>query len=74
MNSLAATIISSAFLRIVDSISLGHTYYLFAAFTVIYFLIAKFLLPETKKKTLEEVQTYFENRRVDFDESVPVTD
>ncbi len=32
----------------------------FAACTVIYFLTAAFLLPETKGKTLEEIEAHFE--------------
>ena len=37
-------------------------FFLFAGFTVVYFLTAAFLLPETKGKTLEEIEAYFENR------------
>ena len=34
----------------------------FAGFTVVYFLIAAFFLPETKGKTLEEIEAHFEGR------------
>jgi hypothetical protein len=37
-------------------------FYLFAGFTVVYFLTAAFLLPETKGKTLEEIEAHFEGR------------
>jgi hypothetical protein len=33
-----------------------------AACTLVYFLTATFFLPETKGKTLEEIEAYFENR------------
>jgi uncharacterized membrane protein YobD (UPF0266 family) len=35
---------------------------LFAGFTVIYFITAAFFLPETKGKTLEEIEVHFEGR------------
>jgi uncharacterized membrane protein YobD (UPF0266 family) len=37
-------------------------FFLFVGFTVVYFLVAAFLLPETKGKTLEEIETHFESR------------
>jgi hypothetical protein len=37
-------------------------FFLFVGFTVVYFLVAVFLLPETKGKTLEEIEAYFEAR------------
>jgi hypothetical protein len=35
----------------------------FAAFTVIYFITAAFFLPETKGKTLEEIEEHFEGKK-----------
>jgi hypothetical protein len=35
-------------------------FFLFAGFTVIYFTTAVFFLPETKGKTLEEIEEHFE--------------
>jgi len=33
---------------------------MFAGFTVVYFLTTAFLFPETKGKTLEEIEAFFE--------------
>ena len=35
-------------------------FYLFAGFTVVYLLTAAFFLPETKGKTLEEIERIFD--------------
>jgi hypothetical protein len=35
-------------------------FFLFAGFTVVYLLTATFFLPETKGKTLEEIEAIFE--------------
>jgi hypothetical protein len=35
-------------------------FFLFAGFTVIYLTTVTFFLPETKGKTLEEIERYFE--------------
>jgi SP family myo-inositol transporter-like MFS transporter 13 len=37
-------------------------FFLFASFTVAYFLAAVFFLPETKGKTLEEIEAHFEGK------------
>jgi hypothetical protein len=37
-------------------------FFLFASFAVAYFLVAVFFLPETKGKTLKEIEAYFEGR------------
>jgi len=48
--------------------STGHSngyssiFFLFAAFTVVYFIVAVFFLPETKGKTLEEIEAHFEGK------------
>jgi hypothetical protein len=35
-------------------------FFLFASFTIIYLITVTFFLPETKGKTLEEIERYFE--------------
>ena len=51
-NSLAATLLATFFLPLSHILGMGQTYWLFAFFTFGYFLVAFFLLPETKTKTL----------------------
>lgn len=59
VNSIAGCLLSSVFLTLQNALSLSGTYLLLAGFTLIYFLVALFLLPETKGKTLEEIQKNF---------------
>ena len=42
--------------RVADN---GSVFFVLAGFTVIYFITAAFFLPETKGRTLEEVEQYF---------------
>lgn len=62
-NSIAATALSVFFLPLVKWLGMGQTYWLFAFFTLIYFFIVLFLLPETKARSLEQIQLDFENKR-----------
>ncbi len=59
-NQGVSTIIAATFLPLVGN----HGYYAIFAFwascTVMYFITAAFFLPETKGKTLEQIETYFE--------------
>lgn len=55
-NSLAATLLATLFLPIVKYIGMAHTYWLFAVFSLGYFFIAYYFLPETKARSLEEIQ------------------
>jgi hypothetical protein len=60
LNQLVAAILQAVFLPFVSKHGYSSMFYLFAGFTVIYFLTAAFLLPETKGKTLEEIEAHFE--------------
>jgi sugar porter (SP) family MFS transporter len=58
-NSLASTLLAVFFLPLKNHIGIGNTYWLFALFSLGYFLVAFYLLPETKKRSLEEIQHDF---------------
>jgi len=63
INSVAGFLLSSAFLTIENLLSVAGTYLLFAGFTLVYFLVAFFMLPETKGKTLEEIQQFYQKKK-----------
>ncbi|MBV8552135.1 MAG: MFS transporter [Acidobacteriaceae bacterium] len=60
INQVVSTTLAAIFLPIVSKYGYSTIFFLFAGFTVIYFLTAAFFLPETKGKTLEEIEEYFE--------------
>ncbi|HVC47381.1 MAG TPA: MFS transporter [Terracidiphilus sp.] len=60
INQLVAATLAAIFLPFVSKYGYSSIFFLFAGFTVIYFLTAAFLLPETKGKTLEEIEAHFE--------------
>jgi MFS family permease len=62
INQAVSTTIAAAFLPTVGKYGYGTMFLLFAGFTVIYFITAAFFLPETKGKTLEEIEAHFEGR------------
>ncbi len=59
INQLVSTTLAGIFLPFVSKYGYSSMFFLFASFTVIYFLTAAFLLPETKGKTLEEIEAHF---------------
>ena len=62
INQLVSAILQAIFLPFVAKHNYSSMFYLFASFTVVYFLTTTFLLPETKGKTLEEIEAHFEAR------------
>ncbi|WP_348262362.1 MFS transporter [Telmatobacter sp. DSM 110680] len=62
INQLVSAILQAIFLPFVAKHNYSSMFFMFAGFTVIYFLAATFLLPETKGKTLEEIEAHFEGR------------
>jgi SP family myo-inositol transporter-like MFS transporter 13 len=63
LNQAVSTFIAAVFLPTVGKDGYSTVFFAFAACTVIYFITAAFLLPETKGKTLEEIEEHFEGRR-----------
>lgn len=62
LNQLVSTTLAGIFLPFVSKHGYSSMFFLFACFTVIYFLVTAFLLPETKGKTLEEIEAHFAGR------------
>jgi len=62
INQLVSTLLAGIFLPFVSKHGYSSMFYLFASFTVVYFFTTAFLLPETKGKTLEEIEAHFEAR------------
>jgi MFS family permease len=63
INQAVSTIIAAVFLPTVGKFGYGTMFFLFAGCTVIYFITAFFFLPETKGKTLEEIEEHFEGKK-----------
>ena len=60
LNQAVSTLIALLFLPSVGQFGYGPVFLVFAAFSIIFTLIAAFWLPETKGKTLEEIETQFD--------------
>ncbi|MFZ0417290.1 MAG: MFS transporter [Candidatus Sulfotelmatobacter sp.] len=60
INQAVSTGIAATFLPTVGRYGYSTIFFGFAACTVIYFITAAFFLPETKGKTLEEIEAHFE--------------
>jgi SP family myo-inositol transporter-like MFS transporter 13 len=63
INQAVSTTIAAIFLPTVGKYGYSIMFFMFAGFTVIYFVTAAFFLPETKGKTLEEIEEHFEGRK-----------
>jgi hypothetical protein len=59
VNQFVSTVIAAVFLPTVGQHGYAAMFYFWAGCTVVYFLAAAFLLPETKGKTLEEIEAHF---------------
>ena len=59
INQLVSTTIAASFLPWVGSSGYSSVFFWLAGFTVIYFITAAFFMPETKGRTLEEIEQYF---------------
>lgn len=59
INMMVAYLISDVFLQLVEKWGYGIVLMILAGFAVIYFITATFFMPETKGKTLEEIEEFF---------------
>jgi MFS family permease len=64
LNQAVSTTIAAVFLPTVGRYGYSTMFFGFAACTVIYFITATWFLPETKGKTLEEIEAHFEGATV----------
>jgi SP family myo-inositol transporter-like MFS transporter 13 len=62
VNQAVSTTIAATFLPTVGKYGYSTMFFVFAGRTVIYFITAAFFLPETKGKTLEEIEEHFEGK------------
>jgi MFS family permease len=59
MNQSVSTLIAAVFLPTVGKYGYATVFFIFAGCTVLYFVTATFFLPETRNKTLEEIEELF---------------
>jgi MFS family permease len=62
INQAVSATIAAIFLPAVGKYGYSTMFFAFAGCTIIYFVTAAFFLPETKGKTLEEIEAHFEGR------------
>lgn len=63
LNSFVSTTIAAVFLPTVGNYGYAAMFFFWSGCTVVYFLTATFLLPETKGRTLEEIEEYFSGQK-----------
>lgn len=62
INQLVSTTLAAIFLPFVSKHGYSSIFFVFASFTVVYLLVVALFLPETKGKTLEEIEAHFEGQ------------
>jgi SP family myo-inositol transporter-like MFS transporter 13 len=60
INQLVSTTLAVVFLPVASKYGYSTMFFVFTGFTVVYLITATFFLPETKGKTLEEIELHFE--------------
>ena len=63
INQAVSTMFAAIFLPTVGEYGYSIMFFIWAGCSVIYFLAAFLVLPETKGKTLEEIEAHFEGTR-----------
>ena len=69
VNWLFAFLVAETFLSIVDAIGESVTFFIFAALCAVTFVFVWYLVPETKGRSLEEIQAGWASS--DRDDAVP---
>ncbi len=62
INQLVSTTLAAIFLPFVSKYGYSSIFFVFAGFTVVYLLVVALFLPETKGKTLEEIEAHFDGQ------------
>jgi MFS family permease len=62
LNQMVSTTLAAIFLPFVSKHGYSSIFFLFAGCTVVYLAVTAFFLPETKGKTLEEIEAHFEGK------------
>lgn len=63
VNMMVAYFISDVFLQLVEKWGYAPVLFMLAGFALVYFLVAALFLPETKGKTLEEIEAHFGGKK-----------
>jgi hypothetical protein len=63
INQGVSTVIAATFLPVVGAWGYSSIFFFCAGCTVIYWITAVFFLPETKGRTLEEIEAHFEGKK-----------
>lgn len=63
INQFVSFTIAAIFLPVVGAVGYSTMFFTWAGFTVIYFCTAAFIMPETKGRTLEEIEEHFEGKK-----------
>ncbi len=63
INQMVSTTLAAIFLPVVSKHGYSTMFFLFASFGAVYFAVVTLFLPETKGKTLEEIEAFFESPR-----------
>mgnify|MGYP002673814521 FL=1 len=62
INMMVAYLISDVFLQLVEDWGYGPVLFMLAGFAALYFIAAAFFLPETKGRTLEEIERMWDSK------------